>query len=447
MPQPDDAPGTIPSAHAADRLPRHTTPTWEVELLISGVAVFAMLQLPGWLDDNMFALVPRLGAAWGDLLKLLYIYARSAAMILGATFVIHLLLRARWIALVGMHSVYPDGIRWERLRMGPLQRRVESDLDRGSEAAIEAADNGATTVFAIGVVLAIMIAIIAGLLLVVISTLTWVAQALGLSIDPYLALLALFALLMVPFAIIVMADRRYGAHLPAGGAGERMLAAGLRFYARIGLGRGRNRIMALLGSHLGERKVVMLTMLVMAGTLFAAIAWYDTLRHHARFGSYALFPDAGDTLPMVDAAHYDDQRDPARDPAVPFVQGAVVTGPYLRLVVPYQPRRDTPALQRDCAAADDPAAAADAKSTALLQCLQRLHPASLDGKPLAGLRYEVGSDARTDRPALVAMIDVRGLAHGRHELQLVQPPQIAHGGSGGKADAATDTVVRIPFWR
>jgi hypothetical protein len=434
-------------ANGRDDLPRHTTPTWEVELLIAGVAVFAMLQLPGWLDDSLFALDPRLGAAWGELLKLLYIYARSAAMILAATFVIHLLLRARWIALVGMHSVYPDGIRWERLRMGPLQRRVEAGMDHGSEAVIEAADNGATTVFAIGVALAIMIAIIAGLLLVVVGSLTWIGQALDWSIDPYLTLLALTALLMVPFGILSIVDRRYGARLPAGGAGARMLAAGFRFYARIGLGRGRNRIMALLGSHLGERKVVMLTMLVMAGTLFAAIAWYDALRHHDRFGGYALFPAAGGALPVVDAAHYDDQRDPTRDPAVPFVRSAVVTGPYLRLVVPYQPRRDTPALQRDCAAADDPAAAADAASTALLQCLQRLHPASLDGKPLAGLRYEVGSDARTDRPALVAMIDVRGLAHGRHELRLVQPPQTDHGGSGGKADTATDTVVRIPFWR
>ena len=52
--------------HGRDGLPKHTTPTWEVELLISGVAVFAMLQLPGWLDDGMFALAPRLGAAWGE---------------------------------------------------------------------------------------------------------------------------------------------------------------------------------------------------------------------------------------------------------------------------------------------------------------------------------------------------------------------------------------------
>jgi hypothetical protein len=432
-------------------LPEHTTPTWEVELLISGVAVFAMLQLPGWLDDNVFALSPRLDAAWGELLKVLYVYARSAAMILGATFVIHLLLRARWIALVGMHSVYPDGIRWERLRLGPLQRRVEAGLDPGADAAIEAADNRATAVFAIGVMLAVMIAIIAGLLLVVVGSLTWAGPVLGWTIDPYIALFALMVLLIVPFACLGMVDRSLGAGLRAGGAGERWLTTAFRFYARIGLGRGNNRIMALLGSHVGERRMMLLTVLVMVGTVVAAIAWYDGLRHRDQLGSYALFPAAGDALPVLDAAHYDDQRDPARDPVAPFVQGAVVTGPYLRLVVPYDPRRDAPALQRDCAAAGngEAAAAGAGTSQALFQCLQRLHPASLDGTPLAGLQYALGSDARTDRPALVAMIDVRGLAPGRHELQLMQPPRDdGHGDDGGDgADAANDTVVRIPFWR
>lgn len=433
-----------------DRLPRETTPTWEVELLISGVAVFAMLQLPGWLDGNMLALSPRLDAAWGDLLKVLYVYARSAAMILAATFVIHLLLRARWIALVGMHSVYPDGIRWDRLRIGPLQRRVETALDEGADAAIETADNGATMVFAIGVMMAIMIAIIAGLLLVVAGSLTWAGPALGLAIDPFMALFALLALFIGPFAILVMLDRSRGDRLPAGGAGERWLTAALRFYARIGLGRGRNRIMALLGSHVGEGRMMVLTVLLMAGTIIAAIAWYDGLRHDDQFGSYALFPAAGNALPVVDAAHYDDQRDPARDPAAPFVQGAVVTGPYLRLVVPYEPRRDAPALRRDCVAARDGAGHAR-RSQALFQCLQRLHPVSLDGTRLSGLQYAVGSDARTDRPALVAMIDVRGLAPGRHELRLMQPSQrIIDDDGGGRNEAGAssmDTVVRIPFWR
>jgi hypothetical protein len=345
-----------------------------------------------------------------------------------------------------MHSVYPDGILWQRLRMGPVQRRVEAGLDSGADAAIEAADNRATAVFAIGVALAIMIAIVACLLLLVFAALTWARAALHLPLSPYAGLLAVFAVLMLPFAALVAVDRRFGERMREGSRGERALEKGFRLYSRLGMGRGRNRIMALLGSHAGERKVVLMTVAVLAGTILAAFACYDAQRDHDRMGGYALFPAVSDILPVVESAHYDDQRDPGRDPAVPFVQGAIATGPYLRLVVPYQPRRDAPALQRDCAAAGlaGDAAHADARARGLFECLQRLHPVILDGTFLADLRYELGSDPRTDRPALVAMIDLRDLSPGRHELRIGQPPR---SGADAEGPGHDDTVARIPFWR
>ena len=65
-----------------DQLPRHPTPTWEVELLISGVAVFAMLQLPGWLDDRLLMWRPRFDADWGEMLLIIFMYLKGVAMIL-----------------------------------------------------------------------------------------------------------------------------------------------------------------------------------------------------------------------------------------------------------------------------------------------------------------------------------------------------------------------------
>src|SRR5690242_2190374 len=135
-------------------LPKHTTPTWEVELLISGVAVFAMLQLPELLDRAILEWQPRLVDRWGKLLWIVYIYAKSAALILAVTFVIHLLLRARWIALVGMLSIYPKGVDWSKLRLGPHAREIEGKRMGRMDEAIDRADNRATMVFALGVVLA-----------------------------------------------------------------------------------------------------------------------------------------------------------------------------------------------------------------------------------------------------------------------------------------------------
>ena len=69
---------------------------------------------------------------------------------------------------------------------------------------------------------------------------------------------------------------------------------------------------------------------------------------------------------------------------------------------------------------------------------------TLDGKPLNGLRYEIANDPRTDRPALLAMIDVRELPRGRHELRVARPPRADRKPDKDHPDPGFDA---IPFWR
>ena len=69
---------------------------------------------------------------------------------------------------------------------------------------------------------------------------------------------------------------------------------------------------------------------------------------------------------------------------------------------------------------------------------------ALDGTPLQDLQYEIASDPRTDRPALLAMIDVRTLAPGRHELRIARPPRGDSKPGKDDEDPGFDT---IPFWR
>ena len=420
-------------------LPRRTTPTWEVELLISGVAVFAMLQLPGWLDDRLFALLPRLGAGWEAPVTTIYIYAKSATMILAMTFALHLLLRAHWIALVGLHSIYPDGVRWDRLRMGPIQRELERRRERPAADAIERADNRATTVFAIGVMLATFLLFSAAIVLVGYLAGIGLGAALHLDISPNAIFLGLGFLAVVPYVAANLIDRHFGQRLAPGRWPARVLTAVMAFYSRLGMGRW-SGAMRLLASNMGERSMLLVTLLVFVAACVASIYGYKFLKDPEQVGSYAAFPAFADARRTVDSGHYDDQRDPVHDAPAAYIQSMVVTGPYLRLAVPYDPQRDTAAL-RACAI---PAGTDDAKAAARLDCLQRAHPATLDGRALPGLRYELGSDPRTDRPALLAMIDVRALAPGRHELFLTRPARPA--GSYDSDDHAPD-FDRIPFWR
>jgi hypothetical protein len=401
-----------------------------------------MLQLPGWLDDRMFALEPRFNELWGDPLLVLYIYLKCTALILAVTFSMHLLLRAQWIAMVGMHSVYPGGIRWDKLRMGPVQREIEARRHGSPEAAIERVDNRATIVFSIGVMMASMFLVISVLVTGLFAITLVIATLTGTSANAGNLLAGCLAITLLPLFIASLIDRYRGSRLRKDGIVRRALSAVFGFYGRIGLTqKASNPIFSLLASHGGERRAIALTTVVTSVIGIAVALSFAAQKAPRSMGNYDLFPSFSDNSRTLDSAHYADQRNPARDPAVPFVTSMVAVDPYLRLVVPYQPQHDGVALRDACPSAAS--TTGDVRAGVTLDCLQRLHAITLDGAPLPALHYELGDDARTDRPALVAMIDVRALAKGRHELQVARVPD----NDGKKDNEATDTPWRIPFWR
>lgn len=433
---------TTPPPADANQLPQRTTPTWEVELLISGAAVFAMLQLPGWLDDRVFDLAPRFAHELSEALMLIYIYMTSAAIVLAITFALHLGLRAHWIAMVGVHSVYPDGVRWDRLRMGPVQREVALRRSGTAEDCIERADNRATMVFAFGIMAATVLFLLS-LTACLAFAATMAVNSIGrLHFNAFHTFLLLYAVALLPWFLASSVDLVLGKHLRPGGLVRRMLDAIFAVYWRVGMLRGFSTG-NVVASHGGQRRVFLLMLAVFLPVVIGVFTYWMSENSSRPFGSYAMFPDFGaDSAHRMDAAHYGDLRDPERGATVPFVQSLLVTDAYLKLVVPYQPTRDGAALQRDCPAAST-APDDDARAVVLLDCLARLHPVSLDGKPLASLRYDATSDPRTDRPALQAMIDIRALAPGRHELRVARAPQPP--GEDHEHDKAT--AYTIPFWR
>ena len=106
------------------QVPGRTTPTWEIELLISGALVFSLFSLREPLEWAMLRWLPVATDGWRMLLIYAYLYGKMVLYTLLLTFSVHLAARARWVALVGVHSVYPHGPRWENLSGGPAARRV-----------------------------------------------------------------------------------------------------------------------------------------------------------------------------------------------------------------------------------------------------------------------------------------------------------------------------------
>jgi hypothetical protein len=341
-----------------------------------------------------------------------------------------------------MNSIYRGGIRWDKLWMGPVQREIEIRRHGGPEAAIERAENRATVVFSIGVMMASTLLLVCVLALALFPMTLAVTTLSGTSADAGNLLAACLAIMSLPLFIASLVDRYRGSRLRKDGIARRVLAAVLGFYARIGLTqKASNPIFSLIASHGGERRIIALTSVVTLVIAAAIALSYAAQKEPMKMGNYDLFPAFSDDSRTLGSAHYADQRNPARDPAVPFVTSMVASGPYLRLVVPFHPQHDAMALRDACPSAAS--TTGDERAGAALYCLQQLHAITLDGQPLPALQYELGDDARTDRPALVAMIDVRALAKGRHELQVAR----ASDDDEKEGNEETGTPWRIPFWR
>ena len=93
--------------------------SWEPELLISGVAIYLTINLPNllnWLNSfYIYNFVFDSDNKVISLTDLIFAILTSIAYLLSVTFVTHFALRAFWVGLVGLISVYPDGIRYDQI--------------------------------------------------------------------------------------------------------------------------------------------------------------------------------------------------------------------------------------------------------------------------------------------------------------------------------------------
>ena len=101
-----------------------TSPTWELELLICGAVLFALFQIPPVLNSFFAHIEPHATTTMLSAILLVQIYVKAIVYALTASFVVHLVARAYWVGLVGLHSVFPNGVKWENFKAGPVTLEV-----------------------------------------------------------------------------------------------------------------------------------------------------------------------------------------------------------------------------------------------------------------------------------------------------------------------------------
>lgn len=450
------------SGESRIRLPSKTTPTWEVELLISGALVFALLQGRDAIELWFVKWISVAVEPWDSFVVYGYVYGKLVLLVLVATFILHIGARAAWVALVGVNSVYPNGANWDNFAGGPIGKRLAQSMVGDVDAAVERADNRAALVFAYGILAAkfsIAIFVVTMLVLGIVAAFSVIGLGREAGIISACALL-------IPSVLGGIADRLFGKRIAEGTWLERLVRFCYRWSQLMALGRFAHPLLSLITTNIGGKRGTW----VLIGVIYLGIAaaGLDTIIATGKLNVYR-----DDSLPSQDrahassAVHYGSERDAQLQfSTAPFIPDRVIEEPYLRLRIPFDPARHEDAMREHCPLPDLPNSkpvddaedgdqASDSSNdndTPALQrarqqtdCFLRLHQLRLDGETLEGVSAEQYRDPATEQDGVLVMIDVRSLSPGRHQLSIVRLPRGPSqlwGGGGGKP-----VTEHISFWR
>lgn len=412
--------------------------TDELELLVSGLTVFALFSAPDLVLSLWQRSQAHLDGTLRDVVLLGCQFAVGLCYALAMSFLFHIVVRAYWIGLIGLKSVFPNGIRWDQTRsLGPLAReyfrRRLPDLD----SVIDGADRVASVVFSVAGLVAITTAWISILITVLIGGTSLAIAVLGLP-DRWASWLAMgFAIGISLLSIINwLLDTRLLTKYPHLAEQPRFRRWLLRSI-RVGNSFLPQRLMLpvqlTLQSNWHHRRFVVLLALVFGGVPVVGSVALLVRQQFAPLGGYEFLTTA-DVERGMRSAHYENLRGP--DDAtlnVPMIPSDRVAEAWLRLFLPHLPGRDNAVLAGRCEGASG-------DTTARVACAAGLWQVRLGEREIGTDAFVVAERRDLGLRGFMVYVPMDGLAPGRHDLNVTWNPQ------GEEAGTHRRRVYRIPFW-
>ena len=433
----DTPPATVSGPRIAfERLRERTD---ELELIISGISLVALVALPSWLFGHWSRLELHAEGAQNVIVSVGFPLAIGLSYTLAGAFLLHLATRAYWVGLIGLKSAFPKGIQWDRVTsVGPLTRdnyrRSVVDL----EAAIDSADRFASVVFAVVSLVALSVLWIGGLLLGVSLIAFLIGQLTSISERASALIVAGVTLLVagVPLAILLL-DRGTAMFRRAGRSPSTRLrrvvdalnrVQSLTFPQRLLL-----PVQLSLESNLPKRTFSIAFALLIAFTLLFGIAQMQFAREFAPVGSYTFMTD-DDVAVGLRTAHYENLRgDHDALLRMPMIPSELIADSYLRVFLPHLPERDNKVLNKRCPAVTE--------ARERHACVAGLWTLAFDGQSVDVAAFDAAERRDLGMRGLLGYLAMAGLAPGRHELVAVW-----NAAETSKRLSRQPVTYTIPFW-
>jgi hypothetical protein len=449
----------LPSSKPADETRRPDAArlrvTTELELVIAGALLFGLLKVPALIDSWWLEARPHVA---GDLRLahfFAYYYLTLIAFTLIATFCVHIGARAYWVGLMGLRSVYPAGPDWTRMQgRGPMALRMLQQRIPALERATGGADDFCSLTFSFAflivlylVVSVVWAAVIGAIVLLLKRTVLPDVNAFALGFG-------VAAVTLLPMSLAGLVDLKLKERLDPQGRLGRFVSLLLRGSYYISLGPVVFPLLLTFATRFRRRTFYPLLAIVGAAVVGAFLfRMLAAERSGPALESYLLYP-ARRTEHSLDYRLYGNLRPEGRSYyREPFIQSDIVTDPYVRLFLPYYPRRDNDLIAELCPDArplpDEglfPGAAEPAAEDLriALDCLASMHDVTINGEPLQASRYHFYEDPASGAHGIVTHLSTAALPTGYNEIRVVRRASKADQGRPRQLERA---LYVIPFWR
>lgn len=437
-------PAAPPSRVAFERLRERTD---ELELIVSGLLAFALLTVPGRAFDAWVANSVHVEGVFEIATWFGFAIVVGLSYALAFAFIVHLAIRGYWVAMIGLKSVFPEGIRWDQVPlMGPVSKAYYRDRIGDLGSVIDRADRAASMLFAMAILFALSMVWMAVLVIAMIG----IAAAAGLLLGDLdrIARILLFIVwaaftfvAMVPWFVEKLIARRAAAD-QASPLAAALVRAVLRVYAVLVPQRLIQPVQLTLQSNLPGRGFMVVYVLVVVVAMVISGVQVTNSTSFSMLHRYDVLTGEAVDHGMV-GAHYEDMRGPddvlLRYPMIPSDR---TSGTHLRLFIPHQPQRDNALARERCPGLVDGTNRARGEDAAALAtgCLASLWQLTLDGEPVPLDDFMPIERRDLQLRGLVGYIAIAHLPQGRHDLRLAWNPDGDDDGDLRRRD------FRIPFW-
>ena len=415
----------VPEKHPGDEndvMDRLRDRTDELELIISGLTIFALFSIPGWLFDKIAHIYTHLSTSLAIAGTVGTTVLAGTSYGLAACFVVHLMARAYWVGLIGLRSVFPDGINWSKTPgLGPLGRQYYRETLPDLDTVIQNTDRLASSLFAVISMLTLSVLWFGTILVVILVVSGAIGTRFGLTNTGIgigtVALLVLF--LGVPILVYFL-DAQLASRVTRL-RDNRIFSGLVRFLRRIaGLAYPQRLVLPVqLTLQSNTRPVAFFIALILSMIIIVAVggtraaAW----RNFTLSGEFTYL-DTAQVQEGFRSTYYEDMPSPLdRIRGYPRVDSFNQSGSFVRLFLPYYPVRDNLVLDQLCGSAE--------KTPDRVACLRQLWTVSVEGTPVPMADFQSAERADLAMLGLIGLVPLAGLEPGLRRIEVVWNPSAA----------------------